>query len=41
MNAPLKTPKKGIPPAGRKLSAKAAREHVNKKFAKAFEKLSK
>lgn len=34
-------PKKSIPPAGRKLSPQEARAFVNRKFAKAFEKLAK
>jgi len=33
--------KRVIPPPGRKLSFKEAREHVNKKFGPAFAKLSK
>ena len=34
-------PKKKIPPPGRKLSMQEARDRVNKRFAKALEKLAK
>jgi len=33
--------KRAIPPAGRKLPAKQARELVNKQFSKAFQKLAR
>jgi hypothetical protein len=38
--SPKAKPKK-IPPPGRKLSMEDARERVNKRFAKAFEKLAR
>jgi hypothetical protein len=40
--ATTKTPqKRTVPPRGRKLTAKKARQFVNKQFAKAFAKLAK
>jgi hypothetical protein len=38
---PKPKPKKNIPPPGRKLSMQEAREHVNKRYARALEKLAK
>jgi hypothetical protein len=39
---PIPQPKKRvIPPPGRKLTARQAREQVNKQFGKAFKKLAR
>jgi hypothetical protein len=40
MNA-IKSPKKPLPPPGRKLTPAQARAHANKKFAKALAMLAK